>query len=179
MSVEVVADQTYFRRIRICLFQQPANFGSPVHLGSMITGMGLHPSSQGFTEYEDGASAFSNVFIIFFSKLSWGHGNGLTHLIEELIGFLIHANHGTIRIVWLAVQIQDVFHRRHKCGIFTLGNTPLGFQMRLQCRFFNALRTVSSEMLSMTPSITILSAIICILQTAFPAGGLLHAVAMI
>ena len=131
MGIEVVAHQANFRCIGIGFFQQPVNFLGPIYFCTAFTGMGVHPPGQWLAKHKNRTSAITHILVVLFARFPGGHRERLAYFVQQLIRFLIHTNQRTSGIIGLAVQIQNIFHSRHECRILSLGNAPLGFQMRL------------------------------------------------
>ena len=69
-------------------------------------------------------------------------------------------------------QVAKIFHPPYELGVHT-GNAPALCQPGFDALFFRIRRTVSSEMLSTSPSSTKRSARSCIVQHLRPSGGVL------
>src|SRR5215207_6932136 len=82
----------------------------------------------------------------------------LSHLGQQLAGPLVEADYGSLRIVGLLVEVQDLFHAPHELGVVLRWDHPLLDQVRLEFVFLSVLRTVSCETFSTMPSSTALSA---------------------
>ena len=82
-----------------------------------------------------------------------------------------HTNHGSLRIVGLLVEVQDLFHPPHELGVLLGWDNPLLDQVRLEFVFLSVLRTVSCESFSTMPSSTALSASSLKDQRLRPRGG--------
>jgi hypothetical protein len=77
----------------------------------------------------------------------------------ELAGALLEAHYGSVRIVRLLIEVQDLYHPPHELLGVVLGwYHPLLDQVRLEFVSLSVLRTVSWETFSTMPSSTALSA---------------------
>src|ERR671910_221784 len=85
-------------------------------------------------------------------------GKRLSHLGQQLAGSLVEAHYGSVRIVGLFVEVQDLFHAPHELGVVLGWDHPLLDQLRLEFVFLSVLRTVSCETFSTMPRAPPLSA---------------------
>src|ERR687897_1819353 len=95
----------------------------------------------------------------------------LSHLGQQLAGPLVEAHYGSLRIVGLLVEVQDLFHPPHELGVVLRWDHPLLDQVRLEFVFLSVLRTVSCVTFSKMPSSTALSASSLKDQPLRPRGG--------
>ena len=100
-------------------------------------------------------------------------GKRLSHLGQQLAGSLVEAHYGSVRIVGLFLEVQDLFHPLHELllGVVLGWDHPLLDQVRLEFVFLSVLRTVSCETFSTMPSSTALSASSLKDQRLRPRGG--------
>src|SRR5215212_7514711 len=98
-------------------------------------------------------------------------GKRLSHLGQQLAGSLVEAHYGSLRIVGLFVEVQDLFHPPHELGVVLGWDHPLLDQVRLEFVFLSVLRTVSWETFSTMLSSTALSASSLKDQRLRPRGG--------
>src|SRR5919112_2968231 len=113
-------------------------------------------------------SLILEVDTLWFAGLA---GKRLSHLGQQLAGSLVEAHYGSLRIVGLFVEVQDLFHPPHELGVVLGWDHPLLDQVRLEFVFLSVLRTVSWETFSTMPSSTALSASSLKDQRLRPRGG--------
>src|SRR3978361_1265092 len=94
-----------------------------------------------------------------------------TRLGNQLLGGLVHADHGTIRIVRPVIDLQYVFHGGHERRIGLRWNDELLFQVRSENVFFSVRPIVLSLALATMFSSTTLSSSRLNVHRARPFGG--------
>jgi|GEM_PF-3263596 len=70
--------------------------------------------------------------------LGWPRFMGIACLDspKQLVGLLVHADDGAIRIIGLLINIQNIFHAGNKGGIVSRRDDPALLQMRFELVFF-------------------------------------------
>src|SRR5574341_477213 len=115
---------------------------------------------------------------MFFTNPSAAHCQRLDGLANQETGPLIVTNH---RVIWVVRQLrerQQHFHPGQKATI-QCAQAPRLFQMRFEFVFLRIVRTSVWEICSQKPNSTTLSASSRKLHSAWPAGGVLQATAVI
>jgi hypothetical protein len=95
---------------------------------------------------------------------------GYARLGQKLQRSLVEADHRMIWIVWLGVQVEQIFHGCHE-GWAHLRNAPVLLEPGLEPVFLSVRRTASSEIDPTTLRTTSSSASSCIVQHVRPSGG--------
>jgi hypothetical protein len=82
----------------------------------------------------------------------------LAQIGEQLAGTLVEAENRALLLVWLLVEVQNLFHPPDQPGALLGRDHPALQQVGAQFVFLSALRTVSWETLWTIPICTALSA---------------------
>ena len=150
---------------------------SEIHSSALLGHLDMPPASLRLTEHEQVSCPVSLVLVVIsFHPPRLGPDSGPL-ISHQLLGCLVEADHGMVRVVVFVIQVQHVLHPSHELPAH-LRDTPLLLLPRLELVFFSIWRTVSREMLSANPIATTLSASSCSVQSAWPSGASLHATAI-
>src|SRR5208337_2378816 len=99
-------------------------------------------------------------------------------LRNKLLGGFVQAHERHLRIVWLRINIQHLFHGRYEGGVGLWRDDPLFFAVGLKRVFFRTRPIVLSLAASTMPSSTTLSSRSRSVQRARPSGGVEQAKAV-
>ena len=143
MDVQVVHDQHDCFGHRVVLHKESANAPSPVDLRSPPVGHYGSPTCQRVEEGKQARGPVPAVVMVFPITGASAHLDRCPHLLEQLAGHLIHADHGPFPVVGPPIDRQDIFHLRDKAAILLWRNHPLTASMWLESVFFSVCRTVS------------------------------------
>jgi hypothetical protein len=105
MRVEVVENQVNLPRGGVCVLKQPLYEMNEIHLGSTFGNLDDPMSASGLHRHEYIAGTFSNVFVI---ELGWGasfHGQYRSVVSNQLLTFLVNANHRLLFPVGSRIQV--------------------------------------------------------------------------
>src|SRR5215204_2836792 len=171
MRVEVVYYQADPIGIRIGFLGEVAHHGGELQLSAVLGHSHLSSALEGFEGQEHVGHTPSLILGVDTLWLAGLAGERLSHLGQQLAGPLVEADYGSVRIVGLLVEVQDLFHPPHELGVVLGWDHPLLDQVRLEFVFLSVLRTVSCETFSTMPSSTALSASSLKDQRLRPRGG--------
>ena len=124
VSVEIVQHQPYRIGVRICLINQPSHLMSEVHSSALLGHLDMPPTGFRLTEHEQVAGPVSLVLVVIsFHPTRLGPDSGPL-ISHQLLGCLVEADHGMVRVVVLMVQVQHILHSSHELPAH-LGDAPL------------------------------------------------------
>src|SRR5215208_5756915 len=135
-----------------------AHHGSELQLSAVLGHSHFSSALEGFEGQEHVGHTPSLILKVATLWLAGLAGKRLSHLGQQLAGSLVEAHYGSLRIVGLFVEVQDLFHPPHELGVVLGWDHPLLDEVRLEFVFLSAFLTVSWEMDSTIPSSTALSA---------------------
>jgi hypothetical protein len=111
------------------------------------------------------------VFVVATLGTARSEAQRLADLGEQLAGALVEADHRTLRVVGLLVEVQHLLHPPDEPGAPFGRDHPALDQVGAQFVFLSVLRTVSWETFPTMPSSTALSAKSLMLQRSLPSGA--------
>src|SRR5215212_694715 len=144
---------------------------SEVHRRASLGNIQTPPPCFGLEGSEDVARAPALVLVVVARWVAGLRGNGDTGLGHHPVGHLVEADHRSLRVAALLVEVEHVLHAPHEFRAQWLGDAPLPFQPRFEVPLLSVLLTVSSLISSTTSSSTSLSASIRILHRPLPSGA--------
>jgi hypothetical protein len=147
----------------------------PVPARSPVSNTDMTLASQWLKKHEKIGDTLALVLIIDPYRLSRGHGQWLTRIIQQLFVRLVHTNQWLIRVIGASIDIQHILHVTDKFGAGFGWDAPLHLQPRLKLIFFSVWRTVSWDTLSTISSSTMRSWSKRSVQRPRPSGGAPHA----
>lgn len=130
---------------------------------------------MGFKRKQDTADAMTFILVIVPCRFAWFHGEWPKQVAQQLARTFLKTEQGMARIVRLSLLMQDICHLPEILPGNLPYTSPLG-EPRFALVFFNACRTLSRQMDSMTLSATRRSAIKWSVQRAAPSGASEHAI---
>src|SRR5215204_2277293 len=150
-----------------------AHHGGELQLSAVLGHSHFSSALEGFESQEHVGHTPSLILKVHTLWLAGLAGKRLSHLGQQLAGSLVEAHYGSVRIVGLFVEVQDLLHPPHELLGVVLGwDHPLLDQVRLEFVFLSVLRTVvSCETFSTMPNSTALSASSLKDQRLRPRGG--------
>ena len=124
MSIEIVHDQTDHPSIRIGFIHQPTDRLSNIQSSTSVGHLDAASPRQGLDEEKQVGCSQALIFIIRTLRRSWFHRQRLTDLSMHHQRLFIKTDQRRRWIIWLGIQIQHVFHGRHK-GSIDVWNAPM------------------------------------------------------
>ena len=177
MRVQVVLHESDILGLRIDLIHQPAHDLSIVLHGALRGHFHMPPPCQGFHHDKQIARATALVLVIDPFRMTWLHGYRRIYISMEHHRFFIETNSRILRIIFLFLEIEHVFHRRHKFAS-NRGQTPVLMLPGFQLIFLSNWWIVSGEMFVTKPNSTALFASKRTVQWSCPSGAGLQATAI-
>src|SRR5215218_9282949 len=148
-----------------------AHHGGELQLSAVLGHSHLSSALEGFEGQEHVGHTPSLILGVDTLWLAGLAGERLSHLGQQLAGPLVEADYGSVRIVGLLVEVQDLFHPPHELGVVLGWDHPLLDEVRLEFVFLIAFLTVSWEMASTIPRPTAMSARSLKYQQLRPRGA--------
>jgi hypothetical protein len=165
---------------RFCLgdevIDQAVLTGRRVDLGAKVRDSNVTPASQRLEEHEETGYPVPLVLVLVVKvfRLARPAQQELVRLSNELLTFHITADLRALWIVRSGIHVQHDLHVLDKlCP--DREDTPALSHPRRRPHSFNSLRTISSEVLSTTFSLTKRSAKSCVVRCSRPSEGSLRA----
>src|SRR5262249_42915245 len=177
MGIELVEHQANHLRLGILLIDQPPHLVREVLHRPPVAHRHVPPAGLRLTKHKEIGRALARILIVRGGHLPGLRRQGLALLGNQLHAFLVKVDLGTARIVGLGIEVQHVFHTRHKLRAY-LRNTPLLILPGLKGIFLRRPRTVSYESRSQSPNSTALSASNRSVHRLRSPGALLQATAI-
>src|SRR6202046_2755333 len=131
----------------------------------------MPPALQRREHYKQVGGTVALILIIITFKLPWLGRDRHAGLGDELLRGLVHADHGTIRIVRPVIDVQHIFHGGHERGAGLRWNDELLLQVRFENVFFSVRPIVLSLALATMFNSTTLSSSRLNVHRARPLGG--------
>jgi len=100
VRVKVVDNEFDFQSVREVYRQQILDFMRPINSCSLFARVGICPPCQGLRENENGASPHADILIVDFLNAARLHRDRFTAFSQQLIRLFVHANNGTISVIW-------------------------------------------------------------------------------
>src|SRR6266403_849738 len=142
VGVEVIQDQVNLAHLGIAVAQQTANEGDKIDLGASSSDLDEATLTAGFDGHKEVAGTSPLVLIVLLGRCSGLRGQGAASLAQQLVAFLVQANHRLVRIMGPSIQIQQLVHAPAVfCGEFA--NAPHQFAPGFEEVFFRIRRMVS------------------------------------
>src|SRR5215475_1252923 len=177
MRIEIVQHDPNHGGFGVAFVHQPLHRVGEVDLRALLRHLHMPPAGLRFHEEKKVTRAVALVFIIIALRPPWLRWQWLPRLFDELLGGLIKVDLGPCGIIWLGVDLQDVFHGGDELCPH-LWDAPLLLQPRLEDCFFKTRRTLSYEYDGARPRATTRSASRCKVQRWRPSGAALQASAI-
>ncbi len=125
MRVQVVADEDHLVALPVTTIEQPGHFECPIHLRLRLPRRCHPPSREGFGEHENLRGARPLVLVIDAPGMLRGGRDGLSGLLDQLHGLLVHTEHRARWIIRFCVGFQHLLHVGHEFGIGFRRNDPV------------------------------------------------------
>ena len=125
VGVEVVHYQHNFLGVRIQLVNKLLDDVRKVNFRASISYLDMSPPGQRLEQHEQVGRPVAFVFVIFASRLSRPGCYWRPCFADQLLAGFIKAYNRAFRIVWAAVNLQDVFHRGDKVRVLFWGESPI------------------------------------------------------
>src|SRR4029450_2060888 len=177
VDVEIIQHYPDHLGLGVALIDQPLHRVGKILHRSLLRYRYVPPPGLGLDEEKEITGAVAFVFIIIARGLSGLGRQGLAGLSNQLFTALIKIDLRALRIIGLGIQVQHVFHGRHKLPAH-LRQTPLLMLPGLEGVFLRIWRTVSRAIESTKPNSTAWSASNCRVQWGWPVGAGVQATAM-
>src|SRR6185369_6137063 len=177
VDIEIVQDYPDHLGLGVALIDQPLHLVSEVLHGTLCRYRHVPPPRLGLTEEKEIAGAVAFVFIIIARCLSGLDWQRLAGLPNQLFTGFIKIDLRAQGIIGLGIQVQHVFHGRHKLPAH-LRQTPLLVLPGLEGVFLRIWRTVSRAIESAKPNSMTWSTSSCRVQWGWPVGAGVQAIAM-
>jgi hypothetical protein len=113
-----------------------AHHGSELKLSAVLGHSHFSSALEGFEGQEHVGHTPSLILKVDTLWLAGLAGKRLSHLGQQLAGSLVEAHYGSLWIVGLFVEVQDLFHAPHELGVVLGWDHPLLNQVRLEFVFF-------------------------------------------
>src|SRR5262249_41741038 len=110
VSVKVIHDQSNHVRFWKMHVDQLLHLHGEVILGAACRNVDVPPTTQRLDEQEKIGCAFTAIFIVVPSRLSWPSWQGLPRLTDQLHRTFIKTDLWTPLLIWLGIQIQHILH---------------------------------------------------------------------
>jgi hypothetical protein len=114
VSIEIVQDHANDFGVGIAHIDQPLHLLGKVLHRALRSHGDMPPSSLGLTEEKKVAGPVAFVFVIVPCRVSRLRGQRLAGLADQLFARFIKGHRRAFGIIGLGIQIQHVFHCRHK-----------------------------------------------------------------
>src|SRR3990172_5310319 len=164
-------------RLGIAFIHQPLHLLGEVQQGATFGDGDVPPTTLRLEEHKQIAGAVALVLVIVAFHLTRLSGQRRARLGNQLLGRLVEADLGSLRVVRLSIHLQHVFRGGYELGT-DFRNAPLLLLPRLEFVFFNTWRTVSCEIVSASFNSTTRPANKRSVQRAWPTGASLQVSAM-
>jgi hypothetical protein len=144
MRVQIIQDHANALRGRVGFLHQPAHLVRKVLTRALRGHRDMALARQRLKMHKQVARPLPLILVIVARRLSRFYGQGDARFGDELDRLFVKTHHGPLRIVGFGVQVQHVFHRRHKGCVYG-AKAPRLFLPRLEVVFLSTRRMVSCE----------------------------------
>ena len=185
MSVQVISHQHYLLRLWVGFVHQVLQKVGKVLSCTLTAHPYPPPSPKRLTRHEQIDHPSPSVLVIlslvcsllFGGTRSWWERLSTWGVASQFLALLVYAHHRIISRVGTLVHTKHIFHlgyelgSRYRFGVVADRQAPTLHFPGSKPIFFRRFITPTSEMVSMYPSSTIVSASSCNVHLALPSGG--------
>src|ERR1700686_3591587 len=151
---------------------------SKIDGGPALGGFHMAPAFERREHHEQVGRAIAFILVIDPRRLALLDRHRKARFLDQLLGGLVQADQGTIRIMRPCVNGQHLLHGGYECTVRFRRDDPLFLEMRLERVFFKTRQIVLSLARSTMFSSTTLSSSSRKVQRARPLEGWEHAKAI-
>ncbi len=118
MGVQVVQDHPNLFCFWVSFIDQPPHLVGKVNHGAPFSHFQVPPAGQGLTAHKQVAGPITLILIVkSFTSAALGRDGSLL-LCHQLLGSLVETDDWTFGVVGFRVEVQHIFHTRHKVGAY-------------------------------------------------------------
>jgi len=125
MGVEVVHHKYDDVDLRVDVVNENLDLVRPINGCPSVFRITVMISTERFDKRKDAACTVADVFRIYFPVASRLHGQHGSCLAKQLVWLLVHADHGSSRVVRELIHIKDVFHPGYEFRVFSAWDQEL------------------------------------------------------
>jgi hypothetical protein len=135
VDVEVVHYQAYLLGLRVEILGQVAHELGELASTPALAHLHASPAREGFEGHEEVGHAPPKVFVVATLGTARSEAQRLADLGEQLAGALVEADHRTLRVVGLLVEVQHLLHPPDEPGALLGWDHPALGEVRAQFVF--------------------------------------------